>query len=84
MELIKRREIKIGGTYGMNYVREASDLLTGDVESSMYMYNDRPIVRREYLKCMSCSFHHKPKVCEKFACTSGERKDGKSIVFRKI
>lgn len=84
MELIKRREIKIGGTYGSNIVEDATDFWTGDVESSMYMYNDRPIVRGEYLKCMSCRFHHKPKICEKFACTRGERKDGNSIVFKKI
>lgn len=84
MELVVRKFLKVGSTYGVNYVKDASDIYTGDPESSMYMYNDRPIVRREYLKCMSCRFHHKPEICEKFACTRSERKDNKSIVFSRI
>ena len=84
MELVTRKFLKVGSTYGASYVQEASDIVTGDPESSMYIYNNRPIVRREYLKCMSCRYRLKPKVCEKFACTSSERKDGKSIIFRKV
>lgn len=84
MELVTRKFLKVGSTYGVNYVQEASDIVTGDPESSMYIYNNRPIVRREYLKCMYCRFRLKPNVCEKFACTSSERKDNKSIIFRKI
>ena len=84
MELVTRKFLKVGTFYGANYVKEASDVVTGDPESSMYLFNDRPIVRREYLKCMYCRFRLKPKVCEKFACTSNERKDNKSIIFCKI
>lgn len=84
MELVTRKFLKVGSTYGTNYVQEASDFVVEDPESSMYDYSNRPIVRREYLKCMSCRFRLKPKVCDKFACTCNERKDGKSIIFRKI
>lgn len=84
MELVTRKFLKVGSTYGVNYVRDASEIVTGNPESSMYVYNDRPVVRREYLKCMDCRFRLKPKICEKFACTSAERKDNKSIVFCRI
>ena len=84
LELVTRRFLKVGSTHGANYVKEANDIVTGDPESSMFMYNDRPIVRRTYLKCMYCRYRLKPKVCEKFACTRDERKDDKSIIFCRI
>lgn len=84
MELVTRKFLKVGSTYGTNYVRDASEIVRENPESSMYDFNNRPIVRREYLKCMDCRFRFKPKICEKFACTSSERKDNKSIVFYRI
>lgn len=82
MELIKRRYLRVGTFYGMNQCKEYSGY--GDPESSLFLYNARPIVRREYVKCWNCSFKLKTKVCEKFACTKAERKDGKSVYFEKI
>ena len=84
MELVTRKFLKIGSTYGTNYVKEAGEDSREDPESSMYDYNNRPISRREYLKCLSCRFRLKPKICEKFACMRNERKDNQSVYFQKI
>ena len=84
MELVKRRFLNIGSTYGPNLCREATDDGRIDPESSMYDYNDRPIRRGEYFKCYHCRFRLKPKICDKFACMRNERKDGVSVYFDRL
>ena len=84
MELVKRRFLNIGSTYGSNLCREATDDGRIDPESSMYDYNDRPIRRGEYFKCYHCRFRLKPKICDKFACMRNERKDGVSVYFGRL
>jgi len=80
MELVKRKFLNIGSTYGVNVCLSAEDVYRNP-ESSMFIYNNRPIVRREYLKCCSCRFQFYPKRCEKFACMRDERKDNISVFF---
>jgi len=80
MELVKRKFLNIGSTYGANVCLSA-DTIYSEPESSMYMYNNRPIKRGEFHKCSSCRFKPYPQRCDKFACMKNERKDGKSVYF---
>ena len=84
MELVKRKFINVGSAYGVNICKEAIGERRIDPESSMYDYDDRPIVRGKYYKCLYCRFGLKPKMCEKFACMRNERKDGKSVYFSRL
>ena len=84
MELVKRRFLNIGSTYGANICCEATEDSRIDPESSMYDYNNRPVKRGEYYKCHHCRFKFKPKVCDKFACMRNERKDGVSAYFDRL
>ena len=83
MELVKRKFLNIGSTYGVNVCLSA-DEMDEEPESSMYMYNNRPIKRGRYLKCSSCRFKPYPQRCDKFACMRNERKDGKSVFFGRL
>ena len=80
MEIVKRKFLNVGSCYGSNVCVEA---IAGkdDPESSKFMYNNRPLKRGGYHKCIFCRFEHKSKLCDKFACMRGERKDGKSVFF---
>ena len=80
MEIVKRKFLNVGSTYGINECREAV-FEREDPESAKFIYNDRPLKRGGYLKCIFCRFEHKPHMCEKFACMRSERKDGKSVLF---
>lgn len=82
MDIVKLREVRIGTIIGMRQCIDASRYYE-EPESSMYMYNDRPIVKGEYDKCRSCAYRHK-KQCGKIACMSFERKDGKSVIMEKF
>ena len=83
MELVKRKYLNIGSTYGVNVCLSASELYD-EPESSMFMYNNRPVKRGEFYKCSSCRFKHYPERCDKFSCMSNERKDGVSVFFGRI
>lgn len=83
MELVKRRQIKIGTVYGGSYCVEACDDVY-DPESSMFMYDNRKPERGGYYKCLNCTLRHRKKGCEKMACLRAERKDGKSVLFNRI
>ena len=48
MELVKRKFLNIGSTYGVNVCLSAEDI--DEPESSMYLYNNRPI-KRIYAIC---------------------------------
>lgn len=83
MEIVKRKFLNVGSNYGRNECREAV-FEREDPESAKFIYNDRPLKRGGYLKCIFCRFEHKPAMCERFACMKNERKDGKSVFFGRI
>ena len=83
MEIVKRKFLNVGSTYGVNVCKEA--VLGGDdPDSPKFMYNNRTIGRRGLYKCIFCRFEHKPAMCERFACMKNERKDDKSVFFGRI
>lgn len=83
MEIVKRKFLNVGSTYGVNVCKEAV-FIGEDPESSKFIYNNRPIGRGGLYKCIFCRFEHKPAMCERFACMKNERKDGKSVFFGRI
>lgn len=80
MELVKRKFLNIGSCYGVNVCLDAEKRFGDEAETSMFMFNNRPLIRGHFYKCIFCRFQHKP-MCDKFACMRGERKDGKSVYF---
>ena len=83
MEIVKRKFLNVGSTYGINVCMEA--VFSGDdPDASKFMYNNRKIGRRDFYKCIFCRFEHRPAMCERFACMKNERKDGKSVFFGRI
>lgn len=83
MELVKRKFLNVGSTYGANVCQEAVFSEDGP-DAPKFMYSNRPIVRGDYYKCIFCRFEHKHAMCERFACMKNERKDGKSVFFGRI
>ena len=80
MEIVKRKYLNIGSTYGSNLCCEAN-FTRDDPESPKFSYSNRPLKRGGYYKCIFCRFEHKPAMCEKFACIKSERKEGKTVFF---
>lgn len=75
--LVKRRQIKLHSTDGsrcceLAYADNAEAIIDG--------YSEK---RGNYNKCLNCGYRGK-KSCERIACMSYERKDGKSIIMEKI
>jgi len=79
MEIVKRKFLNVGSTYGVNVCTAA---VSGreNLDAPIFVYNRR----RGLSKCRFCRFVHKPSLCERFACMKNERKDGKSVFFERI
>lgn len=56
MEIVKRKFLNVGSTYGINVCKEAAALSGDDPDAPKFMYNNREIGRRGLYKCIFLPF----------------------------